>query len=422
MPDELLVRLYRVGCGDCIFLRVPDEGGPRHILVDCGNFLGDPVGDLRSAVSNVVELLNDPEIPAAQRGQLDLLVATHQHWDHLKGFEGALEALKGFAIRRIWITIAMKEDHAGAQGLHALQAGIAETVKGLVEERGRAISPLLYAMLVLSLSTGEASRALRQVLSEHNHIEPLYVYRGVEGDLAKKKRASQLLSFGDTSTRLSILAPEKEIDEAYTAPATGLLGELEVHTAGFLEALPEDQRLREPANISASAFRLLRSQLMHTSLLAASQENSVVNNTSVALLLEWRGRRLLFPGDAEHESWKLMWQNARQALSRPLDFLKVSHHGSQNGTPYELGDAGNPINEILDTVLPRGNAGNARAVVSTLAGRIHAPIHPVPFPELMNELAERVSNALAYPSGSGRQPQRTDLEQADWIDVRFAPA
>ena len=79
------------------------------------------------------------------------------------------------------------------------------------------------------------------------------------------------------------------------------------------------------------------------------------NNASVVFALEWRGWRLAFPGDAELASWTLM--KARGVLE-PVDFLKVSHHGSHNGTPPD---------EVLDTVLPERRRGARKrvALVST---------------------------------------------------------
>ena len=41
MDGNLLVRMYNVGLGDCIYLRVPDEGEDIHILIDCGNKFSD---------------------------------------------------------------------------------------------------------------------------------------------------------------------------------------------------------------------------------------------------------------------------------------------------------------------------------------------------------------------------------------------
>ena len=36
MGDQLLIRAYNVGCGDCIYVRIPGPKGGFHILIDCG--------------------------------------------------------------------------------------------------------------------------------------------------------------------------------------------------------------------------------------------------------------------------------------------------------------------------------------------------------------------------------------------------
>ncbi len=58
--------------------------------------------------------------------------------------------------------------------------------------------------------------------------------------------------------------------------------------------------------------------------------DKAANNSSVAIELEWRGWRLLFPGDAEEKSWEIM---DRENQIKPVHFLKISHHGSKNGSP-----------------------------------------------------------------------------------------
>jgi beta-lactamase superfamily II metal-dependent hydrolase len=422
MDDRLFVRVYNVGCGDCIYLRIPDEQFPRHVLIDCGNFFGDRVSYLRFAMQNLQELLNDEEqVPQERLGKLDLLVATHQHWDHIKGFEGAMETLRDIEIERIWISIAMDEQHEDAHQLRALQAHVATTLERLVERRGLRLDPKLSALFELGLSTREATKAVCQTLPEANNVSPLFVFRGVEQDLSDSQAAQQLLVSDDPSIRLHILAPEQDIDSAYMGRALPLLDSAHRAETWFGSGVAGDIEER-PGNISERSFRLLRTQLFQASLFAASQENHVVNNTSVVLLLEWRGRRLLFPGDAEHESWRWMWHHNQALLDHPLDFLKISHHGSHNGTPFDLQDPQADINQILNAMLPRANAENAQAVVSTLAGRIHAPLNPVPHPSLLNELAARVSNTKENPPDPGRQPQRTDTTEEDWIDFFFSPA
>jgi beta-lactamase superfamily II metal-dependent hydrolase len=71
--------------------------------------------------------------------------------------------------------------------------------------------------------------------------------------------------------------------------------------------------------------------------------------------LEWRGWRLLFTGDAEIRSWKTM---AREGALKPVHLLKVSHHGSHNGTPTD---------DIFEAILPAAPPDNRarHAVIST---------------------------------------------------------
>ena len=41
MGDQLLIRAYSVGCGDCIYVRIPQGKDGFHILIDCGKKGGD---------------------------------------------------------------------------------------------------------------------------------------------------------------------------------------------------------------------------------------------------------------------------------------------------------------------------------------------------------------------------------------------
>ena len=105
--------------------------------------------------------------------------------------------------------------------------------------------------------------------------------------------------------------------------------------------------------------------MMSSALAFADEAGSVVNNTSVVLLVNWRGKRLLFVGDAEWDtrfkegkknaSWNVMWHLHKAKLQEPLDFLKIGHHGSINATPWndaEDGKVSEP-STILDAILNR---------------------------------------------------------------------
>lgn len=422
MTENLFIRIYKVGCGDCIFVRVPDTERPFHILIDCGNFFGQKTAELKKAISNVEELLNDELlVPDDQRGHLDLLVATHQHWDHIKGFESSLDAFKRIKIERIWLSIGMKEDHPQGQQLRALQNQVEETLKRVESDPGFNLSPDVLTMLnMMSLSTKKASEALTSLIPDHHGIKPTFVYRGFEKKLPKKEVKKARLRFKNRKTTLSVLGPEEDIDASYVGAAFNFSDDARIDEQYFSELVPENQRIESPSNISSLEFHQLKTHLKSASLLAALQSNHVVNNTSVFLLLKWKGRRLIFPGDAEQESWNTIWKKTR-ALKEPIDFLKVSHHGSCTGTPCDLDDVNNPINAILESILPAENANHAKAVVSTSENTIKAELNPVPHPVLMKQLAKRISNTIEYAPQQGKQPQRTDKEDEAWIDITITP-
>jgi hypothetical protein len=105
------------------------------------------------------------------------------------------------------------------------------------------------------------------------------------------------------------------------------------------------------------------------------------NNTSVVFSIEWRRWHLLFTGDAELRSWKMM---AQRKQLRPVHFIKVGHHASHNGTPDE---------PILDKILPVRRRGDKRprtALVSTCAGAYNG----VPDHDTLLRLERRVDHVV----------------------------
>ncbi len=141
-----------------------------------------------------------------------------------------------------------------------------------------------------------------------------------------------------------MLSPENDIDHFY------LGDEADETLRGLSDATAEFQARAAPAanvaptNISAADFRRLQSRMMSNAFAFADLDGKVTNNTSVVLLIEWKGKRLLFVGDAEWDkkfkegksngAWNTMWNMRKKLLNKPLDFLKIGHHGSENATPW----------------------------------------------------------------------------------------
>ncbi|MER8784371.1 MBL fold metallo-hydrolase [Mesorhizobium sp. M1006] len=385
-----------------------------HILIDCGS--KGRAALLKRAVANLKEILPDA---GGGRVRLDLLVATHEHADHIKGFDP--EDFDGIQIENIWMSAAMNAQHPQAEHAFALNRLATRAMRNLAA-RDLSLSPELQGLVALyELGNDGAMEALRTTLPTRNAIEPKYVH----ADMTEDELAIETLQ----GATLKVLGPEENIDLYYLGDEGAEIVHAFNETTGALRTLRDEPQVR-PESISGSDFRRLRSRMM-SGLFAFTQENDkVINNTSVVLLIEWKGRRLLFVGDAEwtntfrlgqgNGSWNTMWNTRPELLGEPIDFLKIGHHGSENATPWSSG--GNGESEparILNAILPLpadGEQPAAKALVSTARGNTYPSI---PRSELLVELGKRVGNARKYldsfgAAGAANLPHYADREE-QWL-------
>jgi hypothetical protein len=402
MNDQLIVRVYNVGFGDCIFVKVPqeyeDETGAtqteaRCILIDCGSsglpdeHVGPKGHALKDALHDVFESLPERMIEGQKRKVLDLLVLTHKHRDHMSGLEP--DSLRPMWIERVWLSPLLYKKHKQAKGFRALQSLNYRATMSLLE-RGFALTPQLRELWMMRMKNDDIEKNLKALPGKHK-CGPLYVWR----DLADQSKTQERLDeeewqrlqpqlqelqfdehtttcaqvFREPGTRLHVLAPEWDIDghylnkgdEHYPALLASYRGDVDVDAEpiDYDRLLQMDERNREdagaprpaladsewPSNISSADFRTLQDRLAYSALRFTAKEEGIKNNTSVVLLLEWRKRRLLFAGDLQWKEpsfqgqkiggWDVMLgSDAASQLESPLDFFKVAHHGSENGTPY----------------------------------------------------------------------------------------
>jgi hypothetical protein len=100
-----------------------------------------------------------------------------------------------------------------------------------------------------------------------------------------------------------------------------------------------------------------------------------------------------------------MWHKRREHLAKPLDFLKIGHHGSINATPrHKDKDADYEINQILDSLLPlpaENRSPAAQALVSTERSNYRT----IPDADLLVELGRRVKNVRHYQDEFALKPE-----------------
>jgi hypothetical protein len=362
------VRMYRQGLGDCFLVSLPRSGSdrPYSVLIDCGVILG--TADASTKMTEVVE-----DIIGATQGEIDLLLATHEHWDHVSGFVQAKDAFDKLKVHEVWLgwtenrndpltqKLKAQRDAALASlrlGLSRLQlAGdehAAEAVElgGLLEFFGAAKGASTEDALA---NVREMSSNLRFCLPSDDPIEPsgtgarFYVLGPPHDEKSLRKinpstrdKETYGLAFDEfqmfmagAGTALESKDSGRPFDRQYEIPF------LWTREMAFFQ-----QQYWTPADATDN-WRQIDSDWLGGSTELALQLDSLTNNTSLVLAIELPdGDVLLFAADAQVGNWLswqgLEWEIAGKKVTGPdllkrAIFYKVGHHGSHNATLREKG-------------------------------------------------------------------------------------
>ena len=360
------VRMYRQGLGDCFLITIPrKKGKPFYLVIDCGVILGTP--NATEIMTQVVEHIID-----TTGGHIDLVAATHEHWDHISGFGQAKEIWTNknrLTVGQVCLSWAENKDNSLAKRLRkerhgmriALQGAAARMRMGGDPETAENVSNLLSFFA----ATGTTSDALDVVKSLSDNV----TYCTPSDNPVKLQ---------GTDVRMYVLGPppdekwikkynpSKKAPETYHMDSENLFANQFTPTSDADLDSPFGEQFQIPLHVAeqmpffqqrywgdveaterSQAWRRIDADWLDSSEALALQLDSATNNTCLVLALELaNGDVLLFAADAQVGNW-LSWQDLKwkvngkevtgpDLLERTI-FYKVGHHGSHNATLREAG-------------------------------------------------------------------------------------
>jgi beta-lactamase superfamily II metal-dependent hydrolase len=388
---KVRIRAYNVRFGDCVLVSYDEGNTEKHILVDFGNA---PAGVRGGGGKNDVFAPVARDILKRTRKRIDLLVMSHEHLDHMEGFYSERAVFDQCTVGEVWMSIMSSPDYYKRypKAEPEKRARMALLDKALSWHRDGYFENLpgpLRAMIannVLNLANKERVDYLRKLVPAKRLR---YLSRS-----AGAKRVSSL----GAGVKVEVLAPEKDASVYYKSRSQRLW----LDAAARLGSTDSKRRPKgasvapkPPRHMAPDEFALLRDQIADMDMNDLLAIDKAANNTSLVLRLTIHGKVLLLPGDAEGESWAMM---KKAKLLGPVDFLKLAHHGSLNGMPFE----GNE--QVLGHVLKPGR--KTVALVSTCRG-VYGDTRETEIPQhrLMARLEEKCAKVYvtqdAAPFGEG---------------------
>jgi hypothetical protein len=285
MPLEL--RFLPAAEGDAIWVRWGDQH-VHQMLVDMGPQSCGPI--IRTCIERL-----DPV-----RRHFDLLVITHVDGDHIGGvLSGVAEApsLDGLAFDDIWFN-----GWAHLNGAKVPAPGIDPGPEAMGAAQGERLTSWLTGAWNEEFERGPVAREnpLRRV---------------------KLPGGMRVTILGPTTDRLKALRAtwEREVERAIAK--------------GDLPALAGRESMRAKPVRPNLASKLDLKRLADA---YAPADDSPSNRTSITMLLEWRGRRVLLTGDALGSDVLAGLRMLGEDPPIQIDVVKLPHHGSAKNVTSEL--------------------------------------------------------------------------------------
>jgi len=350
--------MYRGGTGDFFILQFNKGAGSKpsyQMMIDCGCITGSKA----YFAERVTDLIG------FTGGKIDLLVVTHEHADHINGFELAADIFKKIEIKKVWFAWTEDDSDPFANDLRKNYSELDKAIRMAVTKLQGLVSTnyfdKLYACenegvlmakgknhFINSMAALNALNVAGLAASKTGKVKPTMVELLKSYNVIKAGTEVQFMEPGDVVTNLKgaegirfyVLGPPKNtdyLDLEFNAKGSfekrekkskidfALISALAAagSSGTTTDQLPFEAEYEEPASPSTIAMKNYYDKsgdwrkidydwLMSAGSLAMRYEASI-NNTSLALAIQFEQSEkvLLFPGDAELGNWE-SWHDALQ--------------------------------------------------------------------------------------------------------------
>lgn len=364
------VRMYRQGLGDCFLITFDPDRDPVHALVDCGSLGAKTTGvKLAKVVADIREVTKD---------HLHLVIATHEHEDHVCGFRDRMEDFEGITVDNVWMAWTEDPDDDLAQEIQVHKKDLGLTlalVAGkLATSGGQESTDANLAIQSLLGFSGDIRLGAKFATTVDEAMTFVRTGLGVEARYLKPGGKAIELP-GLNGFRFYVLGPPRSLSKLQNMGSHEseelyhLSGGLRAAAAGGASEeneMPFDRRFRckeseptikkflAPYFEEEASWRKVDKDWLDSATDLALQLDKLTNNTSLVLAIERisDGKVMLFPADAQEGNW-LSWHDEEMTftytegetthkktaaeLLKSTVFYKVGHHGSHNATASKKG-------------------------------------------------------------------------------------